>query len=91
MSTKSKYGTAIYNGTTLNLTQHAQQNNRLGGYDAIGKEAEISLDPYNFYTASAEDADGNDWIVYWQIIDQDQDDESDLCDWGNVFYAKKLD
>ena len=37
-----------------------------------------------YYLASATDADGNDYLVRWEIIVDDVDaldDESDACDW----------
>ena len=43
------------------------------------------------YRAHAKDADDNAYLITWDVLDgwQDQDDESECCDW-DVFTVKEL-
>lgn len=72
-----KYGTVIYNGKTLALMQQAYIS---------------GINDDEHYAASAEDEDGNEYTVRWEIACEDVDslqDESDACDW-NKYAVKAL-
>lgn len=51
------------------------------------KEYELTQDAYysngneGYYQAAAEDAEGNVYMVYWEIQRPDADEE-DCCDWN---------
>jgi len=34
-----------------------------------------------FYQAHAIDDDGNSYMIFWDIINEDTEDESEACDW----------
>lgn len=60
-----------HNGKTITLIQDAYAD---GGID------------HTYYTAAAEDADGNQYQVNWTITHPDfesLEDESEACDWDN--------
>lgn len=40
-------------------------------------------DDGDMYTAPAIDAEGNEYILTWSIIDPEITDESIICDWDN--------
>jgi hypothetical protein len=53
-----------------------------------GKELRTTQDPYvndngDMYTAPALDAQGNEYIIAWSVIDYETTDESTSCDWDN--------
>lgn len=66
--------TVIFDGKTLTLTQ-----------DAFAENYKDRI----CYFAMAEDDDGNEWRVRWETTaawdnnPNDQDDESNACDWAN--------
>ena len=75
----AKYGTIDHNGKTLTLTQQAY-------LDGDG-----SNDCEGYYSASAVDADGNDYKVRWEIRDGfDGEDEGDACDWDKPSSIREL-
>jgi len=43
---------------------------------------------HDWYQASAEDAEGNLYRVFWEIIDADCEGGSDACDWDNPWAVK---
>lgn len=46
----------------------------------------------NWYEASAKDDDGNEYIVFWDILpDWDGEDEGDACDWDLPTAVVQLD
>ncbi|MGG3278985.1 hypothetical protein [Paenibacillus solani] len=53
-----------------------------------GKELRTTQNPHptddgKMYTANAVDADNNEYVLVWSIIDPDITDESSICDWDN--------
>ena len=77
--TNAKYGTIDHNGKTLTLTQQAY-------LDGDG-----SNDCEGYYSASAVDADGNDYKVRWEIRDGfDGEDEGDACDWDRPSQIREV-
>lgn len=50
----------------------------------IKEKATIS-DDGETYEASAQDADGNRFKVYWDIINPEAEDGADACDWSKPF------
>ncbi|MGN7360002.1 hypothetical protein ACTHPF_26855 [Paenibacillus sp. SAF-054] len=56
--------------------------------DWEGKTLKTTQDPHisddgEMYTALAVDAEGNEYILAWTIIDPEITDESSICDWNN--------
>ncbi|MCE3203399.1 hypothetical protein [Paenibacillus sonchi] len=52
------------------------------------KELRTTQDPHvsddgNQYIAEALDAEGNTYLVTWEVIDHETTDESSACDWDN--------
>lgn len=53
-----------------------------------GKELRTTQDPHvsddgNQYIAEALDAEGNTYLVTWEVIDHETTDESSACDWDH--------
>lgn len=53
-----------------------------------GKTLKTTQDPYisddgEVYTAHAVDAEDNEYILAWEVIDPEITDESSICDWDN--------
>ena len=69
------YGSVEYEGKTLTITQ-------LPYVDGINDEEA-------FYTATAEDEEGNDYQVTWPDVDVEVEDESECCDW-NIYWVQEL-
>lgn len=65
-----------HNGKDLTLTQDAYLD---GGTVYLGGGAQYNGD---MYKASAEDDDGNEYMVYWFDPAHDENGEAD-CDWDN--------
>ncbi len=42
-----------------------------------------------FYTATGQDAIGNNYEIAWPVINEDCEDESEACDWDD-FKVRKL-
>ena len=61
------YGTVEYKGKTLTIKQSPYLN-----YNTVMGD---------HYKSMAEDEEGNEYIVRWDIINPDCEDESDACDW----------
>jgi hypothetical protein len=64
-----------------------------------GKEYTLTQDAYissdgKTYQATAVDKNGDDYMVYWDVIDWDNideiDDESNMCDWDNAANVIKI-
>lgn len=56
--------------------------------DFEGKRLKTTQDPQisddgDTYTAPALDAEGNEYILSWAVIDPEITDESSICDWNN--------
>lgn len=66
-----------------------------GTVEYKGKEISLMQYPYispsreGYYEASAEDDEGNLYDVFWAIIREDCDDESESCDWED-YYVEKI-
>lgn len=65
MSTQD-YGTVQHNDITITLTQQAYLQS--DGND-------------DWYQAVGVDAEGNEYMIKWEIVCPDAEDESDACDW----------
>lgn len=61
----------------ITLTQDAYAR---GGSVRAGGNSICKLTEW--YEASAEDAEGNDYRVIWEISNTNAEDESDACDWS---------
>ncbi|MEK5183173.1 hypothetical protein [Paenibacillus sp. FSL P4-0288] len=53
-----------------------------------GKELRTILDPHvtdegDHYIADALDADGNKYIITWEVIDYNTTDEAESCNWDH--------
>ena len=74
----------LFEGTEIELTQDAYITS-INGQEGT-----------EYYTAHAQDANGNEYMVNWEIIDywrdklEECDDESNLCDWDNPTDIKRL-
>lgn len=75
--------TIQHNGAVLTLTQDPYLD---GGTVHLGNGAQ-----YNgaMYKAAAEDAEGNEYMVYWFEPSHDDDGEPD-CDWDSPSHIKSL-
>lgn len=62
--------------TIIKLTQDAYAN---GGSIRAGSRSAYELT--SWYEAHAEDDNGNEYRVIWEIVNPDTEDESDACDW----------
>jgi hypothetical protein len=62
---------------TIKLTQEAYA---CGGSIRAGGNSVHEL--AEWYEAAAEDADGNEYRVIWEISNPDAEDEGDACDWS---------
>lgn len=68
----ANFGTVTHNGKTLTLTQQAY-------LDCDGSDT-----GERYYSASAIDADGNEYKVRWEIYEGfEGEDEGDACDWDS--------
>ena len=63
--------------TTIKLTQEAYA---CGGSVRAGRNSIYELTAW--YEAAAEDDNGNDYRVIWEISNPDAEDESDACAWS---------
>lgn len=72
---QEEYGTVDYEGLKLTLIQHAYFDHR---YDV----------DEDCYTAIAIDHKENQYRVFWDIINNDCEDEGEACDW-NVYTIMK--
>jgi len=64
------YGTVQHNGKELTITEQPYPHTAVDNYIVS-----------DCYQAIAEDDEGNEYMVRWDIIDSDAEDESDACDW----------
>jgi hypothetical protein len=73
-----------FNGKEIELTQEAYP---AGGTFPYGKEY-----TYNgsWYEASAEDENGEEYLIYWTNVNWDVEDELNACDWDNPDYIIKI-
>lgn len=62
-----------------------------------GKELRTVQDPYpsafdngEVYTAFAVDENNNEYRAYWEVINSDTADESEVCDWDSPLEVVKL-
>jgi hypothetical protein len=62
------YGTVSYQGKELKLLDQAEFSNKIG-------EEHVMF-------ADALDAEGKEYRIIWDVIDEDCDDGIDLCDWS---------
>ena len=70
--------------TKIKLTQEAYVCG--GEYRIPTPEGKASIMVLNeWYQASAEDGEGNDYTVIWTIKNPDTEDESDACDWYSPY------
>ena len=73
------FGSVTFKGKKYVLTQDAW-------VDGVqGRES--------YYKAAAEDAEGNEYMVYWNITHPDfnnLEDESEACDWDNPIDVAKI-
>lgn len=70
-----------HRGKAITLTQDAYLN---GGAINLGGGSYYNGD---WYEASGEDADGNEYRVIWTDIDTESDDASDHADWNSPDYV----
>lgn len=79
------YGTVNYNGKTYTLTEQPEfkgvQNKRI--------DNSIYVLDSNNYSASCVDNEENECIAYWEVINEDADEEN-CCDWENASYIEEL-
>lgn len=61
------YGCVEYEGKTLYMTQNPFASSR--------------TDRLTEYEAAAKDDEGNCYNIFWPIVDEFAEDESDACDW----------
>ena len=72
--------------TEIKLTQEAYIDGYEGAFLRHGNSPYGIKD--NWYTAQAEDAEGNTYEVYWKIkedYDPEVMEEADACDWDSPF------
>lgn len=63
--------------------------------DWNGKELRTTQDPYvsddgSEYKAHAVDAEGNEYMITWEVVDAEATDESCACDWDNPREVAKI-
>lgn len=60
-----------------------------------GKEYTLTQEAYyqageGKYTASAIDAEGNEYNVWWTITNPDAEEESDMCNWDEPESVERI-
>lgn len=60
-----------------------------------GKELRTLVDPFvsdngTEYIAHAIDDEGNEYMVLWDVVNSDTEDESESCDWENPKSINRL-
>lgn len=73
MEDKQDFGVVEYKGKTLSLTQYPYINYH---------------NTKDYYISHAVDDEENEYMVYWNIINDNAEDESDCCDWENYEVAQ---
>ena len=68
----------------LTLTQNAYCSGSYLRLPTEDGEPSVFVLQGSWFEAPAVDADGNDYTVYWDILDDwDSDDAGDACDWDH--------
>ena len=76
----------------INLTQNAYAAGTYYRLPTEDGEASIYAMQGNWYEASAEDEEGNEYLVMWDILDDwDGEDEGDACNWDHPAAVVQLD
>lgn len=70
----SEYGSVLFEGEEYELTQQAHY------CESAGDE----------YTAHAFDKNGDEYYVYWDIINPDAEEEENMCDWDNPARVSRI-
>lgn len=60
-----------------------------------GVEYRTTQDPYvsdegDTYQAHALDAEGNEYLITWEVANGETEDESDACDWDSPINIKAI-
>lgn len=77
----SKHGTVEYKNKELTIMQAPYLEHCIFGDGNM-----LSGD---YYIAQAEDEDEQEYMIYWEVVDDLCEDESDACDW-DVYAVKEI-